>query len=74
MVVACVSENPETIARLETKAISQFRDDERCQNVSPWGESAYHGWSPFFLYVVFGKRWQFQKGREEAKARTDMKA
>jgi hypothetical protein len=67
MVVACASENPATIAEFEKKAISHFGDDERCQNVSPGGESAYHGLSPFFLYVVFGRCWQFKKGREEAK-------
>jgi hypothetical protein len=68
MVVARACENPATIAKLEKKAISHFgADDGKCQNVSPGGESAYHGLSPFFLYVVFGKRWQFKKGREEAK-------
>ena len=68
MVVARACEDPATIARLEKNAISHFgADDGRCQNVSSGGESAYHGLSPFFLYVVFGKRWQFQKGREEAK-------
>ena len=66
MVSVFTSENSDWIAQAEADAIAHHRrlgrggvlvnarGDARCLNRNPGGESAHHGISPFFLYVVFG--------------------
>ena len=49
-----VSEDPFLIASAETQNIAVSRGDPRCQNIKGGGEGAYHGHSPFFLYLVVG--------------------
>ena len=68
MVISLISEDSGRIAQAEIDAIAQHRrvcrdnlivnpqGDHRCLNRAPGGESAHHGISPFFLYVVFGFR------------------
>ena len=65
MVIVFTSENSDWIAQAEADAIAHHRrlgrggmlvnphGDTRCLNRNPGGESAHHGISPFFLYVVF---------------------
>ena len=74
MVLALVSEQCDFIAREEIAAITQYRKydisgnvvnwqgDHRCMNRASGGESAYHGYSPHFLYCVFGCRKEFVSG------------
>ena len=54
MCVALCSENSTHTAEAEETAITRYRKDKRCVNVSPGGESAHHACSPHYLYVVFG--------------------
>ena len=66
MVIAFTAENSDRVAQTEADAIAHHRrlgrggllvnprGDTRCLNRNPGGESAHHGFSPFFLYVVFG--------------------
>ena len=68
MVISLISEDSGRIAQAEIDAIALFRrvdrdnlivnpqGDHRCLNRAPGGESAHHGISPFFLYVVVGFR------------------
>ena len=68
MVISLISEDSGRIAQAEIDAIALFRrvnrdnlivnpqGDRRCLNRAPGGESAHHGISPFFLYVVVGFR------------------
>ena len=48
MVLTCVSEIPHRIADLEILAISHFRNDHRCKNKKPGGESALKRAVAFF--------------------------
>ena len=71
MIVALISENCDWTAAQECAAIARYRvldregrvvnpsGDFRCLNKAPGGESHDHGYSPHFLYVVFGRRAQF---------------
>ena len=72
MIVALISEQCDWIAAQETAAIACYRvrdckgrvvnegGDARCLNRAPGGESHGHGYSPHFLYLVFGGRTCFQ--------------
>ena len=67
MVICYASESSDVIAEMEEGLIALYRvfdrsgqyvqkdrrdGDVRCANRAPGGESAHHGHSPFFLYVV----------------------
>ena len=64
MVLIAVSDQPDLIAELERNLITHYRRHDRrgfmvnanghvlCANKAPGGEGAFHGISPFFLYVV----------------------
>ena len=54
MCVSLCSENSTHTAEAEETAITRYRKDKRCVNVSPGGESAHHACSPHYLYVVLG--------------------
>ena len=72
MIVALISEQCDWVAAQETAAIARYRvrdrkgrvvnerGDARCLNRAPGGESHGHGYSPHFLYLVFGGRTYFQ--------------
>ena len=68
MCVSVVTENSTLTAEAETNAITRYKPDPRCMNIAPGGESAHHGCSPHFLYVVFGKPWQFRKRRRRSES------
>ena len=65
MCVALCSENSTHTANAEETAITRYRKDKRCVNVSPGGESAHHACSPHYLYVVFGGFAQFKKRKRK---------
>ena len=65
MVVSLCSENCDDTAQAEKTAISRYRTDYRCRNVSPGGESHAHWVSPHFLYVVFGNINTFPRKRSQ---------
>ena len=72
MIVALISEQCDWVAVQERAAIAHYqvrdrkgrvvneRGDARCLNRAPGGESHGHGYSPHFLYLVFGGRTCFQ--------------
>ena len=72
MIVALISEQCDWVAAQETAALANYRvrdrkgrvvnerGDARCLNRAPGGESHGHGYSPHFLYLVFGGRTCFQ--------------
>ena len=47
------TDRSDDVASLERALIASFKFNTQCRNVSPGGESAHHGFSPFFLYVAF---------------------
>ena len=59
------TENSSHTAKLEKYMISYYKDlkDKRIENVAPGGEGAHCHVSPHYLYVVFGTRAQFHKGK-----------
>jgi len=63
MVLIYTSENSDDTARYERQCIGDYRSDNRLQNRAPGGENAHCGLAPHFLYIVFGKRHQFEQGR-----------
>ena len=77
MFVALISESSEFIARQEQLAIARYRRFNRCnmlvnehghvgcQNRAPGGENAHHGISPFFLYVVVGRRGGWRGSKQQ---------
>ena len=68
MIVALISEQCDWVAVQERAPIAHYqvrdckgrvvneRGDARCLNRAPGGESHGHGYSPHFLYLVFGGR------------------
>ena len=47
-----VSENSDDTADMEKALLEVFGNKDRCLNKSAGGESAHHGYSPFFVYVA----------------------
>ena len=69
MVVSLVSESSDAIAAAEICAIERYGKDKRLMNRSPGGESAHHGFSPFYLYCIFGCRHGWHKSDYVPKAK-----
>ena len=63
MVLVYTSEDSDATAEWEKNSIAKYRKDRRLQNRKPGGENAHCGYSPHFLYIVFGTRKQFETGR-----------
>ena len=68
MVVSYISDSSDKVASLERAMIKRCRGDRRCLNKAPGGESAHHGHSPFFLYLVFaGHRPSSERSRSRTR-------
>ena len=55
MVFCFATDRSDDVVTLEKSLIAHLKSDGRCLNKAHGGESAHHGFSPFFLYVAFSR-------------------